>query len=192
MAVVAILAIGVLIGINPIEQINKAKDGSNTQMANQLLSALQRYYIGYGDYPWPITHPWVYAYHMNYLGLVANDGNNNDGKLVTSGELKSSFRNKAFNDKNLFGGISRNTAGLNPKYTNALLTCYIPDSKSARGDFSLGESEYSGFVYQKLIASQWGYLFHTDTPSLDDCDEDSEWEITNVEDEHFCALCIYE
>jgi prepilin-type N-terminal cleavage/methylation domain-containing protein len=49
MAVVAILAVGVLVGINPIEQINKAKDTSANKMASQLLSAFQRYYISYGE-----------------------------------------------------------------------------------------------------------------------------------------------
>jgi hypothetical protein len=199
MAVVAILAVGVLVGINPIEQINKAKDSTSAKMTSQLFSALQRYYISYGEYPCapPTCDPsLIRAYNSYSLGLVANSGVNNDGVLVTSGELKSTFRNKAFNDANLFGGLSNSSVvfGLPAKRVGALVACYITESATARGGFSLGESEYNDFVYQKLtgVTANSNYVYIINTPSLEDCDEDSEWQQTTLLHDHFCVLCIYE
>lgn len=51
-AVLGILAVAVLSAINPIEQINRGKDTGSRSDAEQLLSAVDRYYAGKGFYPW--------------------------------------------------------------------------------------------------------------------------------------------
>lgn len=51
-AVLGILAVAVLAAINPIEQINRGKDTGSRSDAEQLLSAIDRYYAGKGFYPW--------------------------------------------------------------------------------------------------------------------------------------------
>lgn len=51
-AVIGILAVAVLAAINPIEQINRGRDTGSRSDAEQLLSAVDRYYAGKGYYPW--------------------------------------------------------------------------------------------------------------------------------------------
>jgi prepilin-type N-terminal cleavage/methylation domain-containing protein len=51
-AVLGILAVAVLAAINPIEQINRGRDTGSRSDAEQLLSAIDRYYAGKGFYPW--------------------------------------------------------------------------------------------------------------------------------------------
>jgi prepilin-type N-terminal cleavage/methylation domain-containing protein len=51
-AVLGILAVAVLSAINPIEQINRSRDTGSRSDAEQLLSAMDRYYATNGYYPW--------------------------------------------------------------------------------------------------------------------------------------------
>jgi len=51
-AVLGILAVAVLSAINPIEQINRGKDTGSRSDAEQILSAVERYYTTQGYYPW--------------------------------------------------------------------------------------------------------------------------------------------
>ena len=50
-AVLGILAVAVLSAINPVEQINRGKDTGSRSDAEQLLSAIDRFYTQ-GYYPW--------------------------------------------------------------------------------------------------------------------------------------------
>ncbi len=51
-AVLGVLAVAVLSAINPIEQINRGRDTGSRSDAEQLLSAIDRYYTSMGYYPW--------------------------------------------------------------------------------------------------------------------------------------------
>lgn len=51
-AVLGILAIAVLSAINPIEQINRSRDTGSRSDAEQLISAIDRFYATAGYYPW--------------------------------------------------------------------------------------------------------------------------------------------
>lgn len=51
-AVLGILAVAVLAAINPIEQINRGRDTGSRSDAEQLLSAIDRFYASQGYYPW--------------------------------------------------------------------------------------------------------------------------------------------
>ena len=51
-AVLGILAVAVLSAINPIEQINRGRDTGGRSDAEQLLSAIERFYTMRGYYPW--------------------------------------------------------------------------------------------------------------------------------------------
>src|SRR3990167_838952 len=51
-AVLGILAVAVLAAINPIEQINRSRDTGSRSDAEQLISAIDRYYATNGYYPW--------------------------------------------------------------------------------------------------------------------------------------------
>jgi len=51
-AVLGILAVAVLSAINPIEQINRSRDTGSRSDAEQLISAVDRFYASRGYYPW--------------------------------------------------------------------------------------------------------------------------------------------
>ena len=51
-AILGILAVAVLSAINPIEQINRGRDTGSRSDAEQLLSAIDRFYASKGYYPW--------------------------------------------------------------------------------------------------------------------------------------------
>ncbi len=51
-AILGILAVAVLSAINPIEQINRGRDTGLRSDAEQLISAIDRYYAMKGLYPW--------------------------------------------------------------------------------------------------------------------------------------------
>jgi len=95
--VLGILAVAVLSAINPIEQINRGKDTGSRSDAEQLLSAIDRFYTQ-GYYPWQtgatdiddVTTPW------GDVNLTAWADDNNVAvltKLSSGGtaEIKESF-----------------------------------------------------------------------------------------------------
>ena len=49
---IGILAVAVLSALNPIEQINKARDAGKRADASQLLTALDRYFASNEEFPW--------------------------------------------------------------------------------------------------------------------------------------------
>ena len=52
-----ILAVAVLSAINPVEQMNRSRDTASRSDAEQLLSAIDRYYASTGYYPWFTAPP---------------------------------------------------------------------------------------------------------------------------------------
>ena len=51
-SILGILAVAVLSAINPIEQINRGRDTGSRSDAEQLISAIDRFYAFQGFYPW--------------------------------------------------------------------------------------------------------------------------------------------
>lgn len=51
-AILGILAVAVLAAINPVEQINRGRDTGSRSDAEQLISAIDRFYAYKGYYPW--------------------------------------------------------------------------------------------------------------------------------------------
>lgn len=100
-AVLGILAVAVLSAINPIEQINRSRDTGSRSDAEQLISALDRYYASQGYYPWktapdkPIkldTVDWTQVDNANWT-----DGTSTVLSKLSeagTGELKASFVNR--------------------------------------------------------------------------------------------------
>ena len=90
-AVLGVLAVAVLSAINPIEQINRGKDTGSRSDAEQLLSAIDRYYATKGFYPWQNSADdlnayigWINMKIANATGLLGNLSN-------ATSELKTSF-----------------------------------------------------------------------------------------------------
>lgn len=101
-AVLGILAVAVLAAINPIEQINRGKDTGSRSDAEQLISAIDRFYASKGFYPW-VTSASSTTEALTWT-LVDSSGAWQDdaatpvdvltklaGGVGGTGELKSSF-----------------------------------------------------------------------------------------------------
>lgn len=107
-AILGILAVAVLAAINPVEQINRGRDTGSRSDAEQLLSAIDRFYAYKGYYPW-VTNPnaelaaqtvemdltdtalWQDADACNVLDKLANG---DDLNCEGTNELKRSYVNK--------------------------------------------------------------------------------------------------
>lgn len=98
-AVLGILAVAVLSAINPIEQINRSRDTGSRSDAEQLISAIDRFYASSGYYPWVVDAE-VLDVRLDFVEVTADDWT--DGttpvleKLSQAGaeELKTSFTNR--------------------------------------------------------------------------------------------------
>lgn len=97
-AVLGILAVAVLSAINPIEQINRSRDTGSRSDAEQLISAIDRFYASSGYYPWVVD---AEAENVS-LAWIEVTNTWSDGatgvlaKLSQAGneELKTSFTNR--------------------------------------------------------------------------------------------------
>lgn len=101
-AVLGILAVAVLSAINPIEQINRSRDTGSQSDAEQLISAIDRYYATQNAlYPWQTTstdltaQAWV-PVNTSWVPAGATGDETVLGRLSEAGneELKTSFTNR--------------------------------------------------------------------------------------------------
>lgn len=112
-AILGILAVGILVGINPLEQTRKATDTSLVRIASEYKTAVDRFYAGHNYMPWcdPSSAPGTCnapygAGCANFNALTSTAGEqlgtgcNNAGinALIISGELKSTFLSSAGNN----------------------------------------------------------------------------------------------
>lgn len=83
-AILGILAVAVLAAINPIEQINRGRDTGSRSDAEQLLSAIDRFYAYKGYYPW-VQNPNTVSLlsWRGVAGATAVTYANNDGSSTT-------------------------------------------------------------------------------------------------------------
>ncbi len=109
-AILGILAVAVLAAINPIEQINRGRDTGSRSDAEQLVSAIDRYYAYKGYYAWvnnpndTATQGWLAVDSLtawqdnstpapcNVLDKLANG--NTDETCAGNNELKRSYVEK--------------------------------------------------------------------------------------------------
>ena len=104
-AVLGILAVAVLAAINPIEQINRGRDTGSRSDAEQLLSAIDRFYASQGYYPWQMgaddtTHePLAWTEASAVADASTPTAVTMVSKLSSGGtsELKTSFVNRISN-----------------------------------------------------------------------------------------------
>lgn len=130
-AVLGILAVAVLAAINPIEQINRGKDTGSRSDAEQLLSAIDRYYAAQGNYPWQVESSDPETMAWTDVSDVVDTTDPNPvpilTKLSTGGtsEIKESFVNRlnatGYNTLYLY---NRGTQG------DSTYICFKPDSGS--------------------------------------------------------------
>jgi len=108
---IAILAVAIVATLNPVEQVNRARDARYKNDASELLAAVERYYASTQEYPWQTVESATYtsnsvAYSAlgEYAGVGICSGVDADaegtcttvapGILITGDELKEQFVNK--------------------------------------------------------------------------------------------------
>lgn len=140
-AVLGILAVAVLSAINPIEQINRGKDTGSRSDAEQLLSAIDRFYASKGYYPWMLgansNNQSTYALAPGYTVLNASavlvGGDNVDmlGNLSSGGssEIKASFITRITDPTANWLSIYNNGVSSSSTYV-----CFVPKSSSFRDE----------------------------------------------------------
>ncbi|MBP9669989.1 type II secretion system protein [Candidatus Woesebacteria bacterium] len=143
-AVLGILAVAVLASINPIEQINRGRDTGSRSDAEQLISAIDRYYAGKGFYPWmvngvstntttdPSGNPSTGTLlRLDSASVTVGADDQDILTLLSSGgaaELKSSFTSRLV-DPNASNFLSIYNSGVSGEST---YVCFIPKSSSFR------------------------------------------------------------
>lgn len=149
--ILGILATAVLSAINPIEQINRGRDTGSQSDAEQLISAIDRYYAFNGTYPWQGTGDGA-AQKEDLLasgtGLAKVDlalketsytGSTVLEELLAKDELKSSF-------------ITRIDQATNPLYiynsgdggSSSTYVCFLPQSKAFKEQASVRCGDATG------------------------------------------------
>jgi len=159
-SLIAVLSVGVLATINPVEQRNKAVDANTSNDSGEVLNSLERYYTNQASYPWMVVDNVTYnsadvayvgASHMVGSGLCTNailgadkvhtlcSAYNAQGSLIASDELKAAFLEKNYGAVQGDGTSRYNI--LNKLWiikqsaavgNNSIYVCYIPKAKSNR------------------------------------------------------------
>lgn len=156
-ALIAILSVGVLATINPVEQRNKATDATTSNDAGEILNAYERYYTNSSIYPWMATNNLIEADDAfgsvsNRIGFGLCGGDLDEtaidqspcgtydtvGSLISSDELKDSFLQKGYGKE--IGTAVGQTSFSRLLYLvktsatehNSLYVCYVPKAKSNR------------------------------------------------------------
>lgn len=129
-AVLGILAVAVLAAINPIEQINRGRDTGSRSDAEQLISAIDRFYASQGYYPWQIGADDIGAEAIPLTDVTIADFLDTSGesvleKLSTGGtaELKTSYIDRIdATTYNTLQVYNRGTQG------DSTYVCFLPKS----------------------------------------------------------------
>lgn len=138
------IALIVIAAINPIEQLNRARDTRFRSDSGQLVSAVDRYFATVSQFPW-VTEGGAQTYtnddsfgfigaHSIAVGVCGTDCTT-DGTLISTEELKSEFRQRDFIQKGSQAGAELTDQiwiGKQAGSTAGVYGCYIPISNSAR------------------------------------------------------------
>jgi len=118
-AILGILAIGLMAALDPMEQLKKARDTSTRNTVEEFYNACLRYNATKGYYPWTssgITSETLVNLTDDYII-----------SLINMGELKSGFTNDASKLEKVF--ITSTNAGTSHNMDD-LAACFDPDSKA--------------------------------------------------------------
>ena len=125
--IIGILAVAVLAAIDPIEQIRRGRDTACQVAAREFLSAAERYYGVYEDYPWTGDPSSQNITSANW-----------DGALVQGDELQAAKELKAgFEDRS---PIANSKLWLTEDGNENVHMCFDPESKAFGDKASLGSA----------------------------------------------------
>ncbi len=142
-ALISVLAVALVATLNPVEQINKARDARYKNDAAELLAAIERNYASTLSYPWIVTgggycggsdctieNAYGDTGDVQGPGVCAADCDT-DGTLITGGELKSSFKNKEQFDSDV-ELVDQLHVYKEEGASGSVYTCFIPKAGTNR------------------------------------------------------------
>jgi len=143
-ALIGVLAVAVLAAINPLEQLNRARDTGMESDASQLLAAIDRYYATQEEFPWVTiglaaggtdSNDADYGFVSSKeipVGICGDLGCTIGGLLLDQFELKTEFLNRRF-----IKALAGNTAeflyvGKDEGASTSVYGCWVPTSQAKR------------------------------------------------------------
>ena len=177
-ALIGVLAVAVLAAINPLEQLNRARDTGMESDASQLLAAIDRYYASQEEFPW-VTVDEVASNDVEYgftsaktegVGVCGADCDT-PGLLLEQLELKSEFLNRGFITAEDTETSNLLYIGKDEGASTSVYACWVPLSQAKR--------------------AQAAYTIAVDTATRtakDDCmtDDTIDWQALGTS----CVICI--
>ena len=203
---IGILAVAVLSALNPIEQINKARDASKRADASQLLAAMDRYFASNEKFPWnnftgtsedyTTRVDLAFAGTADLLGAgVCGDGTTTDanssgagaggcdslsttpGYLISSQELKSQFGKRDYFDATT---VAADLLYVYKAVNDPSVSiCFIPSSKATRDTWEAADTALKDLAVTGGIPTQVAV-----------CDSATEPDWSDITDA--CFVCIPE
>jgi prepilin-type N-terminal cleavage/methylation domain-containing protein len=147
-ALLGAIALIVIAAINPIEQANRAKDTRFKADGAQMISAVDRYFASFSEFPWVtadipagVENDDAYGFvSASTIGVGLCATANCDprtladrGELISSDELKSEFMNRDFAQYTGIDASKKLFIGKPAGTSESVYACFIPASKSVRG-----------------------------------------------------------
>jgi len=166
-ALIGVLAVAVLAAINPLEQLNRARDTGMESDASQLLAAIDRYYASQEKFPW-VACSGCTAKNEDALVMIsaadatigvcgATSCTDGSGLLLAQYELKSEFQNRKFIKAT--DDVDKLWMGKEAGASSSVYACWVPTSQAKRvqatKDPNAGIPDTSG---TPCVATDWGTL----------------------------------
>ncbi len=144
-ALIGVLAVAVLAAINPLEQLNRARDTGMESDASQLLAAIDRFYASQEKFPW-VALSGSTMKNEDALDMVsaadptigvcgAASCTDSTGLLLAQYELKSEFQNRKF----ILAGAVVGTNDIDKLWigkaigaSSSVYACWVPSSMAKR------------------------------------------------------------
>jgi len=121
-AILGILAIGLMAALDPLEQLKRARDTANRNTVEEFYNAALRYYSVQEEFPWGGNEV------TNYLSTYAS---NYVQSMVDSGELKQRFVDDTAGLGRIFlSSTNQDILG----NMDDIAVCFRPESKAVKSD----------------------------------------------------------
>ncbi|MGI5827470.1 MAG: type IV pilin protein [Patescibacteria group bacterium] len=217
---IGILSVAVLSALNPLEQINKTRDAGRRADANQILSALERYYASTQTFPWnsPDFSNAVPSVNDSFLGRVdmigvgicgadsgglttasgfnaTGDGCSIDstgdyGLLIKGEELKPQFAKRRA-FRNDHTIPEDEMFIIKPENDPSITVCFVPSSKATRNTWNQPEM---GLKFITVADDDDDGHYEPTDDTVDTCANHFKTEPTWASDdpEQWCFVCIPE
>ena len=169
-ALLGIIATIVIAAINPLEQANRSTDAGMKADASQIVSAVQRYYVSHGKFPWEIYDDETYSSSEDAfgfftaqnpaVGLCGTDCGDSDtgGELITGNELTDVYLDKKFISTADANG-EMIWVGKGGTASSTIYGCWVPKSQSNRdklaADSKIAVLANDGTVSYTATCTDW-------------------------------------